>query len=139
MKVLLHFLPTSFFFISAEITGGIWVTCLISSKITLCDWMLWALFVSETKSYPVTLLVFSLEHEVFTVNLLILVPFAHCIGWKYPKTPRYPNTKGLVSFCFISAFNLSLPPLILLSSKKKSRQHFHTLLQVHWLQLLFSK
>lgn len=107
-------------------TEGNWVTCLISSKIPLCDWMLWTLFLSETKSLSSHIPGFLSEACSLTANLLILVSFAIWISWKYPKSPS-----PVFWFFFLLHFFLqfiSAPPHFTISSKKKSGHSFHTLL-----------
>lgn len=57
--------------------GGSWITCLISLKRLLCDWILGPSQPLETleKGCPGTLLAFYPEHFFLTVMFLILVSF----------------------------------------------------------------
>lgn len=65
----------------------LWLTPLISSKSLLCDWVLQPFAFSEIQANCiVTLSVFSLEHALLIVNLLIIMSFAIWLSWELLKS-----------------------------------------------------
>ena len=64
-----------------------WITFLISSKSLLCDWVLQPFAFSEIQANCiVTLSVFSPEHALLIVNLLIIMSFAIWLSWELLKS-----------------------------------------------------
>lgn len=81
-----------------------WITFLISSKSLLCEWMLQPFAFSEIQANCiVTLLVFSLEHALLIVNLLIIMSFAIWLSWELLKS-SIPCSSLLTSLLSIPLF-----------------------------------
>lgn len=115
--------------------GDPWVTCLISSKSPLCEWIFWSFHPPEAlaKGCPATPLAFPLGHTV---------SFVIWIGWKFPKlwSPgSFMSNSSFLKLCLSSC-------LFTKSSKKKSSHTFSSFTwnppqinyQVHPLQVLLS-